>query len=452
MIISLDTGKLLIEDCSLAGERKADGVYPAHPSGLLVSRNRWLILYATRALRGHDDDHSIVYQLRADAVDGPVLKEGMIDRGVDDWDVKGDGHKVVRRARHPMAFGVPQGALIDGRPAPHANVFAVQWCTEAGGELDPATGNVHYDPKLANGSHTVWMCQFRLNRAQDDIEIVQSPRPLRQKGYESGPAFCSAASAKIMIQSLVPPVAFNAARTEWAGVNDLGDAGISALRFRFNAESGLYEWVETGPGVLENERYAFSEGSLVQLDQGWLVGIRARRKNAAPPDWAGGTARDRGDTAWLRTAHPFREMPAPVVVQDPNRQGPMTVYRCADGVVRLFSGDFTNSPYGQRRDPLYVWDVNPADFTVSNRRVVYDSVKAGAFPADATPRSTCFAYLYAHTGGDTQVVANRVMVFRYRAGVEAGSPAITPEQFRSFGIACGKIRYDRDYPPTWRFE
>jgi hypothetical protein len=443
------SGKMLMTDCSIPGERKAEGIFPAHPSGIPLSRDRWLILYATRALRGHDDDHSIVYQVRADAVDGPVLKEGLIDRGMDDWDPAGDGRKVVRRARHPMAFGVPQGAVIGGRPAPHANVFAIQWCIEASGELDPVTGVVNYDPRMARDSHTVLWCQVRLNADRNDIDIIQSARPLRQVGYESGPAFCSVAGARIMIQSLVPPVPFNKACTEWAGSNDMGEAGIAALKFRFNGKSGLYEWVETGPCVIGNDRYAFSEGSLVGLEEGWLVCIRARRKNAAPPDWAGGTARDRGDTAWIRTADPFREMPAPVVVQDPNRQGPVTAYRCADGVVRMFSGDFTNSPYGQRRDPLYCWDVNPADYSVTNRQVVYDSVKAGAFPDDKTPRSTCFAYVYAHMGGDFQAVANRVMCFRYRAGVE--ETAITPDQFRAFGIHLGRMRFDRAYPATWVF-
>jgi hypothetical protein len=232
----------------------------------------------------------------------------------------------------------------------------------------------------------------------------------------------------------------------------MGDAGLAALKFRFNAGTGLYDWAETGPCVPDADRHAFSEGSLVGLENGWLICIRARRKNAGPPDWSGGTARDRGDTAWIRTADPFREMPAPVVVQDPNRQGPVTAYRCADGVVRIFSGDFTHSPYGQRRDPLYCWDVNPGDFSVANRRVIFDSVAFGAFADDKTPRSTCFAYLYAHTGGATQAVANRVMCFRYRPGVDQDAPPVTPAQFAAFGIHCGRMRFDRAYPATWRYE
>jgi hypothetical protein len=452
MITDIEPGRMLIEDCTIAGERKADGVFPAHPSGIPLSRDRWLVLYATRALRGHDDDHSIVYQLRAGDLDGPVLKEGLIDRALEDFDPDGTGRRVVRRSRHPMAFGVPLGAVIGGRPAPHANVFAVHWCVEASGELDPLTGNVAYDPQLANRSHTVMECQFRLNDARDDIEILRPPRPLRQAGFECGPAFCSVAEARIMIQSLVPPVPYNADCTEWAVINDMGDAGLAALKFRFNAGTGLYDWVETGPGVPGTDRHAFSEGSLVGLENGWLVCIRARRKNAGPPDWSGGTARDRGDTAWIRTADPFRDMPAPVVVQDPNRQGPVTAYRCADGVVRIFSGDFTHSPYGQRRDPLYCWDVNPGDFSVANRRVIFDSVAFGAFADDKTPRSTCFAYLYAHTGGATQAVANRVMCFRYRPGVDQDAPPVTPAQFAAFGIHCGRMRFDRAYPATWRYE
>ena len=38
----------LVHACSIAGETRADDVFPGHPNGIPLSRNRWLILYATR--------------------------------------------------------------------------------------------------------------------------------------------------------------------------------------------------------------------------------------------------------------------------------------------------------------------------------------------------------------------------------------------------------------------
>jgi len=452
MITSVEPCGMLVRDCSLTGEQKADSCFPAHPCGLPLSRDRWLILYATRALRGHDDDHSIIYQLRADAPDGHVLREGFLDRGSEEWDAFGDGKKYVRRTRHPMGFGVPKGAIVGGQGAANANAFVVQWCIEAAGKLDSTTGNVKYDTRPTGGFHSVLWCQFRLNDAHNDIEILQPAQTMRQAGFENGPAFCRVAGARTMIQSLVPTVPFNEDCTEWAITNHLGSAGIAAIKFRFRKETGLYEWVETGPCVPASDRYAFSEGSLVRADEGWVVCIRARRLNAAPPDWTGGTARDRGDTAWVRTADPFQDMPAAVVLQNPNRQAPVTAFRCADGVLRIFSGDLSNSPYRQRRDPLYCWDLNPVDFSVNNQRVVCDSIKDGMLVEDGALRSTCFGHVIPHMGGDTQYVAHRLMYFRYREGVDPTAPGITPDQLNRSGIAYVKLRYDKSYPSAWHFE
>jgi hypothetical protein len=183
-----------------------------------------------------------------------------------------------------------------------------------------------------------------------------------------------------------------------------------------------------------------------------MIGVRPRiiLENIAP-DWAGGKARDRGHTGWVRTDDPFGKMPALTIVQSPHREAPMTLFACADGALRMFSGDYANSPYHQRRDPLYVWDVDARDFSVSNRRVVFDSVKAGVFPDDDVPRGAGFAHLMPHAGGDVGYVAHRVLCFRYRAGVLPNQPALTNEQLSKFGIYYSKIVYDRPYAAAWRF-
>jgi hypothetical protein len=453
MIASVIPRGVLVGDCTLEGERKRDGVFPAHPCGIQLSRDRWLFVYATRALRCHDDDHSIVYQVRKDSSVGPVLKEGFLQRTVDDYDPLGDGSSNVCILRHAMAFGVPLGARVDGRRVPHENVFVAQWSRSAGGRLDPATGVYRNDPKLEWSTIDVMQCQFRLNATGDDLEILQPPRKLRQVGYERGAAICGEERARIMVAGLVPAVPFNDDLTEWATTMQVGKA-VGALKFRFNPRAGLYEWIETGPSRVGNEEFALSEPTMTRVDGAWLIGVRVRHHDPnRDPDWAGMRTRDRGHTGWIRVADPFKEFPFPTIVTDPPRQAPMTLHRCADGVARLFSGDFANSPYKARRDPLYCWDVDPARFSMSHRQVVCDTVAQRIFPNDdKLQRSTCFGYVFPHAGGRIQYAAHRVMCFRYRAGVEEGKTPITAEQLERHAIHYSEIRYDQEYPPTWSFD
>ena len=119
---------------------------------------------------------------------GPVLREGVFSRFIDDWDPLGDGQPCVKRHGPPVSFGVPKGARIGGSPAPHANLFVAKWRRVAR-RLDLATGKMLHsksDAGLRLGTLGVEWGQFRLNEAEDDVEIVEPPRRLRQKGYEEG--------------------------------------------------------------------------------------------------------------------------------------------------------------------------------------------------------------------------------------------------------------------------
>src|SRR5205809_4515291 len=126
-IESIEPLGMLVKECALPGETRADDVVPAHPNGLQVARDRWLLVYATRGFRGVDDDRSVVYQLRRGGPDGAVVKEGFLARTRIDWDPFGEGKSLVKQHGHPVAFGVPKGARIDGKPAPHGNVFIAKW-------------------------------------------------------------------------------------------------------------------------------------------------------------------------------------------------------------------------------------------------------------------------------------------------------------------------------------
>jgi hypothetical protein len=116
-IESIEPHGLLVGECSLEGERRGDDVVPAQPGGIQVSRDRWLLLYATRGFRGVDDDRSIVWQLRQGSFMGRVVKEGFLARSFEDYKPASNSPLTV--------FTGPDGVvrLFTGDPtlSPHRN-------------------------------------------------------------------------------------------------------------------------------------------------------------------------------------------------------------------------------------------------------------------------------------------------------------------------------------------
>src|SRR5262249_43166199 len=188
-------------------------------------------------------------QLRKGAADGPLLKEGMLARSHDDWDPLGDGKRYIRQHGHPVVFGVPRGALIQGKPVPHANVFVAKWRVVARG-LDREKKMLLQGPEeraLTGLTQAVEWAQFRLNEREDDLEILQPGQVLRQKGFEKGPLFCAADQVKWMNQSFTQAVPFNRDCSEWADCNHFDGGRVAALKYTYNARLGRYEWTAIGP-------------------------------------------------------------------------------------------------------------------------------------------------------------------------------------------------------------
>src|SRR5262249_26251459 len=155
-----------------------------HPNGIPVSKRRFMLIYATHGFRGVDDGLSIIYQLREDGPTGKVIKEGRLASTLTGWEPLGDGNKnYVRQFGHPVAFGVPKGAMIGGKPAPSANVFVVKW-RKVARDYDPVRKFLPHpskDPEIEHRTQAVEWMQFRLNEAENDIEIIQPAGQLRQK-------------------------------------------------------------------------------------------------------------------------------------------------------------------------------------------------------------------------------------------------------------------------------
>ena len=420
----------LIHECTVAGETRADDVFPGHANGIPLSRDRWLLVYATRGWRGVDDDRSVIYQLRKDRPDGDLIAEGLLRATDDAWDPLGDGSTLSRNHGHPVAFGVPKGAVIDGRPAPHANVFAVKWRVTAR-DLAPVARGHARDTDTSGRTQFVEWTQCRLNDAEDDIDILQPARPVRQVGCDAWAPFCRHEDLAWMNQTFVQAAPFNDDATEWIDVNHFADKRLAAMKYRFNADTGLYEWTEIGPLLKDPERMMF-EASIARAGDTFVI-----------------AARSDGGICWMRTSDPFAEEPAVTFTDRPNVNCPIAVYACADGALRLLTGDLDASPYGHGRCPLYAWDVDADTFAVGEPTVICDPIAEGILPRETGPRAE-MCKLLPHMGGREQTLLWRIRT--KNVGRPYGDlPPVTPEWKEKHGIYRGTLVYSEDQPAMWPF-
>jgi hypothetical protein len=431
-----------ISSCSLPGETKADGISPRHANCIQVAASRWLVLYSTHGYRGVDDERSIVYQLRADAPDGPIVREGFFARAIDDWRPPGlspapAGYNYFKQHGHMTAFGVPKGARIEGRSVPHANRFVAKWRT-LGRPLETARNYLHKAPKvgeLVDRTRYVEWVQFRLNEAEDDIEILEPVQRLRQQGFETGAKFTSLDVAW-MNQSYCPAVPLDARRDVWLDCNSFDGDRLAVLQYRFDPATDRYVWTNVS-ALIGTTASKMHEASLVRCDDGWLI-----------------AARTEGKVAWSRAAEPLGPWSTPTFGDEPFIAAPLTVFRCADDVLRLFTGDPKISPHRNGRDPLYCWDVQPTfdGATTSERRMLFDSVAAG-LPLRVVVRPKLdFCELFPHVGR-TQLIVHGVSTRAYDHPYENRNdiPPVTAAEKRVLGLYSARITYRREPPPLWQF-
>lgn len=440
---TMEPGGFFIRECSLPGETRRDWVVPRQANALQVSRQRWLIVYGTHGYRGVDDERSVVYQLRDGGPEGRVLREGFLARALDDWRPDGvpappAGTAYFKQLGHVVAFGVPRGAKVGGEVPPHANRFVACWRV-LGRPLDVGKGYLGRSmagSALDRETRYVEWIQCRLNDREDDIEVTQPARRLRQQGFEEGERFCSHADAGWMNQAFVPHVPLGDDHREWAVCNHFDRGRLALLKFRFDLKADRYAWVETGPW-LSAAKAALSEASLVQSGDGtWLV-----------------SARTAGKVGWASSREPFREWTPFVFPEDPHCSAPHTSWRCADGVVRIFTGDRVASPQRYDRDPLYQWDVAGWPPQIGSRQLIFDTRAAGLPFRPAVRSKADFPMLLPHQGR-TQLVVFGVNTRGYLFPYD-GQPSIVPINERELdasGLYFARLTYVSAPPPRWRFE
>ena len=420
----------LVTDTIIPGEGKSAGMTPEISSCVQVSKDKWLILFGTVDPRGTDTNRSIFYQLRKGSSNGKVLKEGIIEKAKSNWDPLGVGHKFRKINAVVKVFGVPKGALRNGKPLPTANHFVAKWYTRSCMEINGRLVNlwerespVHWRELGIYAYCLEWM-QFRLNDAEDDIEIISPTKQLRQKGYDQKRDIISSLGPCKGMHHGFGDAVPNDNFSEWVEICQF-EKKMAAVRYSFNETSGLYEWVETGKEQQVPGRF-LAEASLNKINKSWVICIRAYDQE--------------GQTAWYRTSDPFESFGDKTDVKC--TYTPRIAFVCADGKLRLF----TNEPYGGYRNPLYCFDVDPITFKYSNRRVVLDTRKERLPFRQPT---IDHAMIYPHAGGRRQIISFRAIS---RAQTTVGVGSIKPGELEKSGIHYSELIYDKEYPSPWTFE
>ena len=443
MITRIEHKGKLLHECSIEGDTRKDGFFPGHINGCQLSQDRFLLLYTSRGWRGTDDNTSVIFQIRRDAYDGPLIKEGRLTRSIDDWDPLEDGKRYIKAHVHPLIFGVPQKVLIDGRVPEHSGLFVVMWHRH-GRYIDPSTGFMTSASNAGRGiggatSVTEWT-QVRLNETGDDLETIQPVQTLRQKGYSNGYAFCGG-DVRSMGLTFTPPVPYNADASEWIGSSTFGTSfgsSVAVMKFTYDASSGLYEWSDMGALSVSG----IFESSVARYKSSWIISARVRKSTRSEYG---------GPVAWMRTENPFMTLPDPVMPNYPASRSPSTAFTGVDDRLRLVTNDRNVSPYSHHRNPLYLWDIDPsAGYAASDCRVVFDSVENDMPIREESRPVVDQGKIFPHSGGSSQIIAHRVRPVSVDDPAKTGV-VINEAEKDICGIYYAEVILDGDYPGLWSF-
>ncbi|MHC4873338.1 MAG: hypothetical protein ACYTFY_15960 [Planctomycetota bacterium] len=446
MLKSVEYKGLITNSTNLPGETGEDHVRPNNPCALQISKDRFMLFFSTMSYYGIDDVLSAVYQIRKDSISGPVVKEGFLRKRQDNWDL-GDlwpGFKAVRSFSHVKGFGVPLGAKIKGKTPVNENVFAVRWYSY------PRLYNIEEGyfktvPQLSGwvGYHqSLEWCQFKFNAEKDDIEIIQEPETLRQLGYEDSEYYSSVEERGMNHGFTVYP--YNEERTEWVAMHHHYMKLISPAKFRFNEKKGLYEWVESGPAI-GNFTCGHNEANIMPYKDSWIVCSRII---------GGKYLMEKQPFAFYRIDDPFTEKAGDPVFSEIKTTAPLTMYKCADGILRVMSSGGTRSPYTRGRNPLFSWELDPDNnFSLNGEQVLLDIAKEDISIDDEGGRMAHFCTAVNHTGGDTQDFIYSVRSCCLLNNDPAvGFRPMQPGYEEACGVYYSQMKYDQDYPAFWDFD
>ena len=400
--------------------------------------------------RGKDIELSVEQSRKSTPEVLQALAYSFLERGVEDWDPLGRGDRLVKSCGMPIAFGVPEGAVLGGDPMPNANVFVVKWYRWAHRRdgkriLNPSHGHREWAEGPAIKKQTLrveWM-QFRFDRARDDLEPLTRPGLLRQRNYESGEAFCSLGPGVQMNHAMKAPVAEDARCLTWVScdsftpydLHNRDHGAVAPVRFTFHAPTGLYEWTETGPSIALSDHFV-GEASVNRLDGYYVVSLRCFEYEGRA-----------SDTAWFRTRDLFGNWGRPTYTPTPSV--PRITFRCGDGMLRLF----TNAPVpctdlpDTSRAVLVSCDVDADTLQTHHPRVLLD---ARTMDWPFNDPLVDMAKL-CPPQGNRQLLLCRVIDRSHTADIPPDAMA-APGAFALAGIHAIELTLRHPAPPEWSFE
>jgi len=445
---------MLVRECTLPGETRSDGVVPSHANGIQLSRDRFLILYSTLGFQGRDDGRSGVYRLVTNDWTGPLIKEGFISQTRKSTGAASDGRVYTTQVGHLTAFGVPRGALVNGRRVAHENHFVVMW--RECGRMTDARGHLCWpEPgQEAHGAQALEM-QFRLNDQGDDIEIIRPAQPLRQQGMPDG-QICRWPEVGELIKGYVPAVPMNAECSEWLDLNTASErdgidpslkprSSVLPSQYRWDPSREVYNWVASGP-LWGTDLF---EGSIARNGSSFVFHARML-------GFEGASYVERDEftrvAAWCRPDNPILGPYRDVRPREQPNWHPTSVFALPDGSIARLGGA-PQERYRRGRGPIYLVRIDPNNGFRAIEHVRLREVDE--FPRIEVPGDPYldFPKLLPHVGGREQLIAHRV----YTSAMwrDPSQPyEVSPQALAANG--CGlyfvRVRYREELPPAWIFE
>ncbi len=424
-------GPFIIES-DLPGESKQDFAVPNYATGLRVSTNRWLIVYDTVDSRGADFWRSVMYQIRADAPDGRIVKSGFIAQLEVLDSLVGDRYPCWKGYGNPNVFGMPCLApgtpssptaglvaisynsriemMVDGRLVQHLPTLTPHWPKDV-------SADDWFDALARLGSPRV-MRQFRFNPATDELlpvspaEPCPTVQPVRLRHDLQG------------IVNWGNPVRMDEQGLSWLEVlvDPTEDSLLVMRRYDFDAAAGLYRMTDSVMQHQDRPDFRAGEPSLAQIGPNdWLVAARCFKNS--------------GNTLLYRTTDPMTSLGEATELA--TTFGQRMLYRFADGSIRLTLNHQKESPYQDRRNPLYCYRIDPETLQAVEKSTVFDSRAAGL---NLHVPFVDHTHLFESHRLGTQLLTFR-LIAEAMVWNRPDMQAVTPEEMRIGGLHCCEVTF-----------
>jgi hypothetical protein len=240
--------------------------------------------------------------------------------------------------------------MVDGRLVQHLPTLTPHWPKDVSAD--------DWFGALARLGSPRLMRQFRFNPATDELMPVSPAEP------------CPAVQPVRLrhdLQGIVNwgnPVRMDEQGLSWLEVlvDPTEDSLLMVRQYDFDAADGMYHMTDKFMHHQDRPDFRAGEPSLAQIGPNdWLVAARCFKNS--------------GNTLLYRTADPMTSLGSATELA--TTFGQRMLYRFADGSIRLTLNHQKESPYQDRRNPLYCYRIDPETLQAVEKSIVFDSRAAG---------------------------------------------------------------------------